>query len=165
MSLPKGSCKMRKGQAAIEFILLVVVMLLFINTAIITNANTASDAALDVSKVGKARLAVDKLVNSINYVGFGGEGTKQTVAVFVPENVIITCNPGAGSGTIGFSVTLQGSASGCTDVSGSFVCQKNIEVYDDVALGCSAPASVVGPTLVNYTITKGSGSAVTVATG
>lgn len=160
-----GNLKMKRGQAAIEFILLVVVMLLFINTAIITNANTASDAALDVSKVGKARLGTEKIANAINYVGFGGEGTRQLVTVFIPEDVTITCTSGNGSGSMGFSVQLEGIAN-ATDCSGNpAICQKILPVYADIDLRCPSPASVIGPTITNYTISKGTGKIVNVSTG
>lgn len=156
---------MKKGQAAIEFILLVVVMLLFINTAILTNANSASDAALDVSKIGKARLGAEKVVNAINYVGFGAQGTRQTVSVFVPEGATITCNNSNATtpGSMSFIVELEGSsaASGCVDNGISFECSKSITAYSDVTLQCTV-GSVTGPTIKNYTISKGSGSTVTV---
>jgi len=169
MTRYNGNAKMKKGQAAIEFILLVVVMLLFINTAIVTNANTASDAALDVSKMGKARLGVEKLINVINYVGFGGEGTKQVVTVFIPENATITCTSGNGTGEIGFSVQLEGSADVPDYCSGDpVICtSKKLPVYTDIDLSCpDYPLNAVqGPNITNYTISKGTGNTVDVAIG
>mgnify|MGYP001575019558 CR=1 FL=1 len=155
----QSSNGMRRGQATIEFILLVVVMLLFINTAIVTNANTVSVAALDVSTLGKARLGAEKLVDSVNYVGFSGEGTKQTITVFIPDKAKIECIPGtAGVGAIKFSTILRGPANGCTDTDGDGkddTCIKELPVYTDLTLACDTTAGTIsGPTIVNYTVTK-----------
>jgi len=157
--------KMKKGQAAIEFILLVVVMLLFINTAIITNATTASEAALDVSKIGKARLAAEKIVDSINYVGFSGVGTKQTLAVFIPENVSLKCTSSSSDpGYITFGVALEGTTgindppgddgTGCSGTDPK-ICIKTIPVFSDLALECNPGIALIeGPTVANYVIAK-----------
>lgn len=152
---------MMKGQATIEFILLVVVMLLFINTTIVTNANTVSVSALDVSTLGKARLAAEKIVDSINYVGFSGDETKQTVTVFIPEKATIGCfsgDPETTPGKIKFSVDLGGTAiaSGCTvNGEGKTICAKDLPVYADLTLECnSGVAAISGPTVVSYVAIK-----------
>lgn len=164
------SYHMRKGQASIEFILLMAIMLLFINTAIIANSNAASDAALDVSRLGKARLGAERLVDAINYVGLGAEGTKQTVSIFIPQGATITCIPGTGSspfGKISFTVDIKGIApevNGCSVnplSPGNSTCSKSMPVYSTIALSCNT--SITGPSVQNYEIVKGAGYAVDVS--
>ncbi|MCR4369031.1 MAG: hypothetical protein NUV67_03950 [archaeon] len=80
-----------KGQASIEFILVLLLAILFITTIIQPNVAEASDSIKDVSGIAKLRVATGKIANAIEYVSVSGSGTKRSVRIVVPEGGEITC--------------------------------------------------------------------------
>jgi uncharacterized protein (UPF0333 family) len=81
---------MRKGQISIEFMLLLMVLLLFMFTTILPGAKEAEKGVDDASRISAAIMAQEKIVSSANYLSVLGSGSKQTLTVFLPEKTSMT---------------------------------------------------------------------------
>ena len=82
----------KKGQTSIEFMLLIVITLLYIQTVISPNVNETLTSVNDTTRVAEARLATEKLANAVNYVAASNSESKTTVNLFIPERTIILCD-------------------------------------------------------------------------
>ena len=80
-----------KGQASIEFLLVIVIALLFILAVIEPAATRATSSINDVSNLAKITTSVDKLANSVQYAANSAAGTKQTVKIIIPPGAAILC--------------------------------------------------------------------------
>lgn len=82
----------KKGQTSIEFMLLIVITLLYIQTVITPNVTETLSSISDTTRVGAARLATEKLTNAINYVAASNSESKTTVNLFIPDRTLIICD-------------------------------------------------------------------------
>jgi len=94
---------MKRGQASIEFIFLVLIVIVYLTTVVIPLSKEAQDSISDVDSVARANNETQKIANTINDVFLLGEGSKQTLAVFLPEDTIIYCK----DKNISFEATLK----------------------------------------------------------
>ncbi len=148
----------KKGQVSIEFVLLLLVGLIYLQTISSAVITPAINSATDVSNVGEARLATEKIVNSINELSSSPGDAKKTINVFVPENTEIRCN--STSKSVSFSVTVNGiSVSTCTPNSDgkTSLCEKNL-VSGAQNLDCSAFSSLNRKSFVALSLTKSGAS-------
>lgn len=83
--------RFQKGQATVEFILVIVISLAYLGAVVMPNAEVSTDNVTDISNLAKLRVSADKFVNAIQYVSLSGEGTKQTVELVVPAGGTFTC--------------------------------------------------------------------------
>lgn len=81
------------GQATIEFLLTLVIALMFIVTIIQPNANFASNSVKDTANLAKLKLSTEKLSQSIKYAAVSGTGTKETIQLMIPQDGNIICEP------------------------------------------------------------------------
>jgi len=86
-----GFLKNRKGQASIEFIMIVLISLVYIVGYVQPNIAIAAESAQDVARVGQARLAADKIVSATNAIITSAGEAKETINVFIPSQATITC--------------------------------------------------------------------------
>ena len=82
----------KKGQASIELILLLAVVLLLIQTIIMPSFEVAKSSSDDVSSMAIVRSQAQKLVNSIELVGSSAGSAKQTIHLMIPAHSKILCN-------------------------------------------------------------------------
>ncbi|MEK6957448.1 MAG: hypothetical protein AABW99_00500 [archaeon] len=128
----------RRGQASIEFLLILVVSLLYIVAIIQPNADIASNAMNDTANLAKLRASADKLVNAAQYVSISGAGTRQTIEIVIPPQSKIYCVPAAPPSTnfagIGFSYLVVPLDAGLEQISARVPeeCKNNAD--DDLAL-------------------------------
>ncbi|MDO8627377.1 MAG: hypothetical protein Q7K42_02845, partial [Candidatus Diapherotrites archaeon] len=94
----------KKGQIAIEFILLLVVMLVYIQTIIQPVLDTSYNATDDVTRLAQTRNAAQKLVNAIDYSSLSVGDASQQIRVFVPGKSSVGCNS---LGEVNFSIVLN----------------------------------------------------------
>jgi len=129
---------MKKGQTSIEFMLLIVISLLYIQTVISPNVNESLLSVSDTARVGQARLATEKLTNAINYVAASNSESKTTVNLFIPDRTIITCDES--NKRISYQTTIDGNIAKCgildDDASN---CEKDFELNPTITLDCHIP--------------------------
>ena len=82
----------KKGQASIELILLLAVVLLLVQTIILPSFEVAQKSSGDVSSMAIVRSQAQKLANAIELVGSSNNGAKQTIHLVVPAHAKIGCN-------------------------------------------------------------------------
>ncbi|HZX19473.1 MAG TPA: hypothetical protein VFF13_00490 [archaeon] len=121
---------MNKGQASVEFLLILLLSILYISTAIIPGADAAGNAAEDTAGIAKLVGSAEKLSGTIQYVSLSGEGTRQTIEIVVPENSTFTCTPIAAPNSITISYTAKRTinAPGKCTTDNPSVCTKTINV-------------------------------------
>ena len=74
-----------KGQASIELILLLVVVLLLVHTLIMPSFDIAQKSANDVSSIVNVRNSAQRLANAIELVDSSAAGARQTIHLMVPK--------------------------------------------------------------------------------
>lgn len=81
-----------KGQISIEFILIVVVILVLLQTIVIPFTDYSRDSVSDISRLSYVDNAVKNLKETIEYVSLSESIAKTQITVFVPEdaNIIVS---------------------------------------------------------------------------
>jgi uncharacterized protein (UPF0333 family) len=78
-----------RGSIALEFLLVLVAITAYAGV-VLTAANTlATNSAQDLSKMAKARVAMDKIYNAVQFVSAGSDGSSATVVFYLPPDVNI----------------------------------------------------------------------------
>ena len=142
--------KNRKGQASIEFMLLLIIMLMYVQLIIVPSIDVAAASSEDVVRLGEARFAAEKLANTVNYVSASTGESKQTIKLFVPRETTIECNDT--DNTIDFSVNMSMETGGIIGCSGT-LCEKSIPVMTATDLVC-VMSQVLGPNLATVVVNK-----------
>lgn len=129
---------MKKGQTSIEFMLLIVISLLYIQTVISPNVNESLLSVSDTARVGQARLATEKLTNAVNYVASSNSESKTTVNLFIPDRTVITCDES--NKRISYQTIIDANIAKCgildDDASN---CEKDFELNPTIILDCAIP--------------------------
>ncbi len=94
-----------RGQVSIELMLLVMVMLLYLQTNVQPLVLLSTQAASDVTAVGKARLAFDAVHGAALQVARSSGDSRRVLDVFIPAHAILSCDASARS--LSFTVTLE----------------------------------------------------------
>lgn len=76
-----------KGQVSIEFILLIVIAMVYIYGTVRPLINDATTAAEDVQRVSDTKISAQKLANAINEAAAGSGESKRTIHLLVPKGV------------------------------------------------------------------------------
>ncbi len=146
-----------RGQASIEFLLIMLVGILYLSTIIVPNVENAESRVKDISALSKLTVSADKLVNSIQFVSLAGDGTRQTIQIAVPENSEFKCNgqnievkytaatPGFFDGAVTQTNKCESPAAG-----EAIVCQKIINA--GTSFNCVTPPTQPG--LYRVTVEK-----------
>lgn len=132
--------KMR-GQIALEFMLLLVFIMVFISAVVLPNVEFAGATTQEIERLGQARIAAEKIANTANRLQHQASDAKQTILVFVPKDTNLLCEPGP-DGNIGFELELQSApATACesdfdrVSPGSPFICTKRFSIPD---LNCCA---------------------------
>ena len=81
-----------KGQISIEFIIILVIMLIYIQTMIQPMMDASINSTQEVNALGQTRSATEKLVNAVDFVALSASSTKQQIHFYLPANVTLSCN-------------------------------------------------------------------------
>lgn len=136
----------RKGQASIEFILLIILMLLYVQTIILPAIDMSKSSVKGTMGLGEAVFAGEKIANAINYVGSGSGEGKETISVYLPAESTISCaksQPGVSQQDIvrvKYTLTFETDNAHCDSATG--VCTKDIGTF--VNFDCPSALQFVG---------------------
>ncbi|GEM_PF-2334481 len=136
----------RRGQTSIEFLLVFVIMLIYLQTVIQPSVLRVSNSAQAVSSIGQTKLSAMNLADSINEIHMISGESKKNVWIFIDRNSSITCDD------IGKKILYRvdvpaaiSGVSGCTSTNpASSRCSGEIKLFDDVQLDCSNFAAASG---------------------
>jgi len=135
-----------KGQTSIEFLLIFVIMLIYIQVIIQPSVMRVSDSAQAVSSVGQTKLAAMNLAESINEIYLISGESKKEIWLFTDRNSLIRCDDTANK--ITFSIKLNteieiGSPAEdayCEKIAGETgksECFGEIQLLDGINLNCT----------------------------
>jgi len=168
-----------RAQVSIEFIIIIVISLIYINT--VTNPlliTTSTAAAQDVKKVGDAKIAAQTLANAVNSAVANSGESRKTVQLFLPAETGLSCD--MANQEIDYSATIANlycrqpavtcaysGAGACTTGVGSFQCVGSVKlIASSGGLTCPAamasPAEIEGPFYKDFTVTKNNAGAIAV---
>lgn len=141
----------RKGQVAIEFILLLVIMVSFIHAIILPTVYTSIGYVEDVARLSEIKLATENLMSAIDYVALSPGDAKRTVNIFVPEDGAIFLSPPGPQrtvfGEIVFEITLSAYAEAC----GGEICKKT---FSTTKFAITGEDTIHGPEYYTIVVTK-----------
>jgi uncharacterized protein (UPF0333 family) len=155
-----------RAQVSIEFIIIIVISLIYIN--VVTSPlliTTSTAAAQDVKKVGDAKIAAQTLANAINSAAANSGESRKTVQLFLPAETGLSCDTAIQM--INYTVKI-------TDLSGRtpFGCSSATDCGGSVRLiaspggltcpACDTSTSCEGPFYKAFAVTKNSAGAITV---
>ncbi len=123
-----GFLRNRKGQISIEFILIILIALIYIYAVIQPTLQVSTQSAEDITRVSNVKLSAQKLAGTINQLEANASEGKRTIELFVPTGSYIECVAGP---AIEFSATLSGSLgtpSGCVGGGGGVICTESISL-------------------------------------
>ncbi|MDD4983310.1 MAG: hypothetical protein PHH82_00525 [Candidatus ainarchaeum sp.] len=130
MMLGKG-----RGQMTIEFILIVVVILILLQTIIVPFTDYAKDSVTDISSLSYVDQSADNLKQSIEFVTMNESMAKTQVTVFIPEDANLVLSADA----ISYFIELKDAPknSNCNNdglCTKTIYLQKGISNSDDLIL-------------------------------
>jgi uncharacterized protein (UPF0333 family) len=143
--------KARKGQISIEFVLLLVILLIYIQMMVQPNLDFAIDSTTEVNDMGLARNATQKLIDTTDYIALSTSNAKQQIHFFLPANTAIICDEA--ENTLTFEVELKRAyvdptkedfEQPCQERDDPdrgitvWVCSKDLSVIDVASLNCTA---------------------------
>jgi len=118
----------QKGQISIEFMLLLLFVIIFIGAVIMPGVSIATSSAEDVARVSQARLAVEKIANSVEEIASLGGDARKTVHIFVPQDAEIHCDEGSKEIffeiRIGEKIAKEYTPNECPSTGGNNCCEK-----------------------------------------
>ena len=138
----------KKGQLSVEFVLIMVMILLYVSTLIQPKIVQFQGISGETFGLGYTSLAANKIINAIDLVQLSGKDTVQTITVFVPENGNIICN-GTGAlpvdqNTITFKYVLTSRIGGtavttyCPEELGQYTCIKKLSPQSGAGINCGS---------------------------
>ena len=138
---------MQRGQTSIEFIFLILIIIVYIVTVTLPLSKDTQNSLSDVENLSRANNETQKLVNSINNLSLLGEGSKETITLFLPQNTTVYC----GDNNISFEVKLKQLPYPAQCPLG--VCAKKFATPENTAIGCNIN-SLLGPAKLTLIIEK-----------
>ncbi len=98
---------MRRGSVALEFLLVVLAIAIYIAFTVKAVQVIALQSADDLSRMVRTRAVMTKIYNAVSFLAQGADGTTTTISVYVPQGVTITLS----SNVIQAVVTTEGNLS------------------------------------------------------
>ncbi|AXV39310.1 hypothetical protein [Methanobacterium sp. BAmetb5] len=95
-----------KGQASVEYLLLIVVILIILASVTIPLVSSSVNSTMDISRSSDAKNAIQNIANAVDLVYANGPGAKRTVNVYIPLNLVLQGN---NTQNIGMNVPLSGN--------------------------------------------------------
>jgi len=124
---------MKKGQVALEFIFIILVIIVYLFTVTKPLTENASEAAKDIEAITRTNLETQKVVNSINRLAMMGDGSQETISIFTPAKSTIRCFP---DGNVGFSVVISDKVKPFPLSCPTGTCDKNFPITKSIKVNC-----------------------------
>ena len=156
-----GILKFKKGQISMEFILLIVVMLLYLQTIIQPLADTSVNSVDDVTRLSQVKLAAEKLVSVVDYVSSQSNESKYSTLLAIPKDANISCNSLTGSVTYRVVMAEQSTNPKCPGFGTGSLCEDSI-MFLDSDVGCNLP-DIAGPNTYTVSVVKDDSGVVAIA--
>jgi len=158
----------QKGQVSIEFILIVVIALVYISGFVWPSIEIASSAATDVKAVADTKASAMKIATALDEAAVSNGDMKKTVSIFLPNGATLNCD--AANNEIDYELLISyienwepGDCVLYIDSEGNDFteCSSSISVLQD-AVPANCPEIIEGPLFRELEIEKAAG-AITVA--
>ncbi|MDO8625372.1 MAG: hypothetical protein Q7R47_04790, partial [Candidatus Diapherotrites archaeon] len=133
----KGRIGSAQGQLSIEFMLVVVVSIVYLNTVIFPQVAFGQTVLSEIDGLAQTRTSANQIVNAINALAIQSPNAKQTLTVLIPKNALITCDNT--NKKIGFEYTLQSEPSEKCDPDTT---GKKLKCTKSISTGLSASQSL-----------------------
>ena len=79
-----------RGSIALEFLLVLLAITMYAGVVLTAAQTISTNVAQDMSKMTRARVAMDKIYNAVQFLSAGADGSSTTVVFYVPSGVSIT---------------------------------------------------------------------------
>ena len=99
--------KSKRGQISIEFILILLIVIIYIFSVIQPTSKIATESTNDIARLSQAKIAAQKIATGINQLEANQSIGKKTISVLVPKNSTVRCGTGTEEGKIIFEVTMS----------------------------------------------------------
>lgn len=99
---PFSSFSRSRGQASLEFVLVLIFMLVIMSAIIVPLGQRSQNALDDVSKAGFARSGLSHVEYTISNMLLVPGGSRQIIDVFLPVGATFSCDPVANDVNISF---------------------------------------------------------------
>ncbi|MCX6803677.1 MAG: hypothetical protein NTY48_03850 [Candidatus Diapherotrites archaeon] len=136
---------MQRGQAVLEFLFIILIIVVYLTTTALPLEKDAKNAVYDSSRLARANVETQKLSSAVQEVSEMGAGTRETIAIFVPEKTIITCDTGLNKIDFNLMLELEQNSAQCP----SNICIKEFLAPEGTTLNCTTQ-KLYGP--AKYTI-------------
>ncbi|NPA77130.1 MAG: hypothetical protein GXN93_05265 [Candidatus Diapherotrites archaeon] len=73
-----------RGSVALEFLLVLLAVTMYAGVVLTAAQTISTGVAEDMSKMTRARVAMDKIYNAVQFLSAGADGSSTTVVVYVP---------------------------------------------------------------------------------
>ena len=134
----------KKGQAAIEFIFIILIIMVYIFTTSKPFIVNAQGAIEDIQNITKINYEAQKITDTITQVSLLGVGSKNTITIIVPSRTTLDCN--SLDNTISFktniNVTGQNPKVGVCGTDN--ICEKKFKIRNGITLYCQFTTKTSG---------------------
>lgn len=138
---------MQRGQVAIEFIFILLIIVVYIFTVTMPLIQSTESAIIDIEKIGKIKNEADKLNQTINKINLFGDGSKETINVFIPAQTQINCDET--NNRISFTAQINRTQINPTIANcNNDICNYEYDQFQNLTLDCVEDVFVSG----NYKI-------------
>ena len=127
-------CVNSRGQISIEYILLVIILLIYLQSFVQPVFESSIHSSQDVAAIGQASAAARKLAQSIDFVGGSPADMKQTISFYLPANTTLSCS-GAPAPAVQYTATISLPHPACNNTTS---CSGSISVLGSLALNCGS---------------------------
>jgi len=148
----------KKGQASIEFIFLIIIILVYIHAILYPTVTYATSAANDAKRISEASFAAQKLADAINYVSSSSGDSVQILSVFIPKEATISCSSVAAvcspsPNCVVMETALDPATGPSAACGGTTTCTKSYAIAQSLNCGNSS-----GPLMQRYKVSKTGGT-------
>ncbi|KZX17573.1 hypothetical protein [Methanobrevibacter filiformis] len=77
------------GQLSLEYLLIIIIILLIFTFIVLPIGALAVDFAIDTSSIIESKNEVSKIATAIDNVYLNGKGSKRTLILDLPENIVV----------------------------------------------------------------------------
>lgn len=138
---------MQKGQAIIEFIFLILIIVVYLTSTTIPLIENTQKTITDTENITRMDNESQKIINAINEINLFSNGSKQTLKVYLPQNSKLMCDSVGEKISFEIQLTQEPFPQECQNGK----CIKNYNTNID--LQC-AVGEIRGPQKINITIEK-----------
>jgi uncharacterized protein (UPF0333 family) len=126
-----------KGQVILEFIFIILIVVIYVFTVTKPFIDNSQNTITDIDALTRTNNEANKLVESINKIYLLGNGSRETLELFVPIKGQIICN--SADNNIGFNVVLNDGTTQEHSLCPNNTCEKSFELNDAIDLDCLLP--------------------------